>query len=244
MKANFETGLKICSRCKRELPLSCFNKTRSNSDGFESMCKSCKKEITKRYLSTDSRKESDRRYYQRHKQELFDKRVSKKDSRKEYDKLYYQNNKEKIKDRVYRYVISEQGRKTKNEYVKRKKKEDLNYRIRMFYRWRIASLLKSKKTQSTLKYLGCTIEELKKHLESQFEPGMSWENYGRKGWHIDHIIPCSYFDLSIEENQYICFNFRNLQPLWAKENLLKSDKVPDNIEELVEFLKREIYDHN
>lgn len=76
----------------------------------------------------------------------------------------------------------------------------------------------------------------------QFEPGMTWDNLGKgEGkWQIDHIIPCSYFDLTKEENQRICFNYRNLQPLWAKDNLEKSNSVSDNIEELVEFLKQEI----
>lgn len=66
---------------------------------------------------------------------------------------------------------------------------------------------------------------------------MSWNNYGKNGWEIDHIIPCSYFDLTKEENQRICFNYRNLQPLWASENNTKKAKVPDNVEELVEFFK-------
>ena len=72
----------------------------------------------------------------------------------------------------------------------------------------------------------------------QFEPGMTWDNYGE--WQIDHIIPCSYFDLTKEENQRICFNYRNLQPLWASENNKKKAKVPDNVEEIVEFLRKEI----
>ena len=66
--------------------------------------------------------------------------------------------------------------------------------------------------------------ELKYHIESLFRPGMTWENYGFRGWHIDHIIPCSYFDLSIDENQLICFNFKNLQPLWQPDNFKKHNK--------------------
>lgn len=77
----------------------------------------------------------------------------------------------------------------------------------------------------------------------QFEPGMTWENYGTE-WHVDHIVPCSYFDLTDPEQQRICFNYRNLQPLWAKDNLEKSNSVSDNVEELVEFLKQEIYVNN
>ena len=80
----------------------------------------------------------------------------------------------------------------------------------------------------------------------QFEPGMTWDNLGKgEGkWQIDHIIPCSYFDLTKEENQRICFNYRNLQPLWAKENNSKKAKVPDDVDEIIEFLKQEINDNN
>ena len=72
--------------------------------------------------------------------------------------------------------------------------------------------------------MGCSIEELKIHLEKQFRDGMSWNNYGMYGWHIDHIKPCSAFDLTDLEQQKICFHYSNLQPLWAKENLSKGKK--------------------
>lgn len=60
-------------------------------------------------------------------------------------------------------------------------------------------------------------------LEQQFTEGMTWENYGE--WHVDHIRPCVSFDLSIPEQQQECFHYTNLQPLWAKDNLQKSDKI-------------------
>jgi len=76
------------------------------------------------------------------------------------------------------------------------------------------------KSDSTLALIGCTSVELKKHLESQFIDGMNWDNYG--DWHIDHIRPCASFDLTSPEEQKICFNYKNLQPLWAKDNLRKA----------------------
>ena len=69
------------------------------------------------------------------------------------------------------------------------------------------------------------MEKLKKHLEKQFQKGMTWNNYGMYGWHIDHIIPCSAFNLNLESEQRKCFNYTNLQPLWAIDNIKKGDKI-------------------
>ena len=68
-----------------------------------------------------------------------------------------------------------------------------------------------------------SIENLWIHLEKSFKPGMTRENYGK--WHIDHIRPCSSFDLSKPEEQSICFHYSNLMPLWAEENLKKGSKL-------------------
>ncbi len=78
----------------------------------------------------------------------------------------------------------------------------------------------SYKDKSTIEYLGCTISELKAHLESKFKEGMNWNNYG-KGWHIDHIKACAKFNLEKEVDRKKCFHFSNLQPLWASNNLSK-----------------------
>ena len=80
-----------------------------------------------------------------------------------------------------------------------------------------------KKSACSLSLIGCTIEELKAHLEKQFKPGMSWVNHSVKGWHIDHIRPCASFDLTDPEQQKQCFHYTNLQPLWAGENYSKGD---------------------
>lgn len=74
-----------------------------------------------------------------------------------------------------------------------------------------------------MELIGCELSTLKEHLESQFKPGMSWENYG--DWHVDHIRPCSSFDLTKNEEQQKCFHYSNLQPLWAHENLKKSNFI-------------------
>jgi hypothetical protein len=83
----------------------------------------------------------------------------------------------------------------------------------------------SEKAYKSIELLGCTIEDVRDHLEAQFTDGMSWENYGRGGWHIDHIIPCAFFDLTKPSHQKVCFNYQNLQPLWESDNCSKGNNI-------------------
>ncbi len=80
-----------------------------------------------------------------------------------------------------------------------------------------------------MRLVGCSLDFLRKHIEAQWKEGMSWDNYGRGGWSLDHIFPCSAFDLTKPEHQFQCFNWTNLQPLWEKENISKSDKFDSSI---------------
>ncbi len=68
------------------------------------------------------------------------------------------------------------------------------------------------------------MEELKQHLEKQFQPGMTWNNWKFDGWHLDHIVPLCKFDLMNPEQVKIATHYTNLQPLWAKDNLSKNGK--------------------
>jgi hypothetical protein len=73
-------------------------------------------------------------------------------------------------------------------------------------------------------FLGCSISGLRVHLEKQFKPGMTWENHGYAGWHVDHIRPLASFDLRDPVQQKVCFHYTNLQPLWAPENIEKGSR--------------------
>ena len=113
-------------------------------------------------------------------------------------------------------------------YRQARSKTDLNYRLRLYLSCRIwHALRKNKVTKSTrtLILIGCSVPELRIHLEKQFKEGMTWNNYGIKGWHIDHILPCASFDLTDETQQQECFHFSNLQPLWWYDNLSKGSKT-------------------
>ncbi len=110
-----------------------------------------------------------------------------------------------------------------------KKRTDPQYRLSQNLRSRIHYALKSqrvRKQDRTFDLVGCSIEALRVHLQSQFTEGMTWENYG-SGWHCDHKLPVIHFDLTDPAQQRICFHFENLQPLWGPENHRKSDKLPD-----------------
>lgn len=87
------------------------------------------------------------------------------------------------------------------------------------------------KDNSILQYLGCSPQELVLKIEFLFTEGMSWENYGVFGWHIDHIIPCARFDLLRQDHRLVCFHWMNLQPKWAIENSYKRDKLEAGISE-------------
>jgi len=99
-------------------------------------------------------------------------------------------------------------------------------KLRLFFSNSINQALRArgnKKSSVSAKLLGCTIQELREHIESKFKKGMTWQNKGKYGWHIDHIRPCASFDLSKPEEQAKCFHWTNLQPLWWHENIRKSD---------------------
>ena len=82
----------------------------------------------------------------------------------------------------------------------------------------------TKKSASTEKLIGCSLEFISSRFEDIFDEGMTWENYGRNGWHIEHIRPCNSFDAGKKEQHKVMFNWRNLRPFWENDNLAKGDK--------------------
>lgn len=115
-------------------------------------------------------------------------------------------------------------RKYRREYTARRRKSEIHFKIAETLRSRLSCSIRSiPKTNKTLELLGCSIASFKLYLESKFEPGMSWGNYGK--WHIDHIMPISIFDLTKVKHRMACFHFSNMQPLWARENISKGNKI-------------------
>jgi len=144
-----------------------------------------------------------------------------------YERKYREKNREKIRagERKYNENNREKVRASRRKYKNERRKRDPNYALTCVLRARLSGALRGQaKAASTMALLGCTVGELRQHLEKQFTEGMSWTNRGT-AWHVDHILPCSSFDLSDAEQQRRCFHWSNLQPLFAFDNLSKGDKL-------------------
>jgi hypothetical protein len=204
---------KFCNKCQIEKLILDFAKDKTNKDGLCSKCRKCYSEW---YFATKKRRRKiAKQWYQ-------DNKIQERAKNKQR----YLHNKEHVnrKARAWYQKNKESVRSHRAKYNKNKRATDINFKISVCLRSRIGKAVKNYiKSKHTIELIGCSIEELKIHLEKQFTKGMSWENYGYYGWHIDHIRPCSSFDLSDPAQQKECFHYSNLQPLWAKDNLKKSD---------------------
>jgi hypothetical protein len=194
---------KICSKCKEEKEVCEFNVDKTKTCGYYSSCKECCKKYEKlRYIKNREKIIQKQKIYQKNTPE----------KRSIIIKKYKNKNKEKI-------------REYDRNYDKIKKSNDPIYKLKKNLRRRIKSFFDSKnvlKNNTTFKIVGCSPEFLKEYIEKQFSEGMSWELMGQH-IHIDHIIPLS--SAKTEEEIYKLCHYTNLQPLWAEDNLKKSDKI-------------------
>jgi hypothetical protein len=213
---------KICTQCKLNKPLEEFHNSSRNKSGKRHNCKACNSKLGKKWYRDNPDKVIEKRakYKPIYQARIRFRLANEPDFRqraKERMKKYRSNpnNKEKIRLR--------------NRLLMRKKLLNPYNRVVANLRRRIPAVLKGETTKSapTFKLLGCDKNQLMLHLESKFQPGMSWDNYGAGDgkWVVDHILPCASFDLSKPEEQGKCFHYTNLQPLWFKDNILKSDKI-------------------
>lgn len=200
---------KHCPTCDNWKILNEFTKQSSSWDNLCRMCRQCMKEYKRNKRKNDPKYAlKDKEYNEKYKTSGRRKQVSR-------------NRYLKKKDQIIKQCMAYQRKKYKN---------DICFRIASIQRRRMSKLLdkalKGKAYKiSKVELIGCTPNELKKYIENQFVEGMCWENYGIYTWHIDHIIPLSKFNLKDPEEVKKAFNFKNLQPLWAKDNLEKSNKL-------------------
>lgn len=195
---------KECTKCGEVKPFSEYYKMKGGRFGLQAKCKACHCANISNYNKEN------------------------KDAKREYSRQYYKDNAEVLQARAKNHYQKNKEAKTEylKQYFKRRSSVDPSFRITLSLRARMGAFFKgTNKSASTIKLLGCNAKHAKQHLENQFTEGMSWDNYGVHGWHIDHIIPCASFDLSDPEQQRKCFHYTNLQPLWAEDNIRKSDKI-------------------
>jgi hypothetical protein len=186
--------MKTCSKCREAKNLDSFHKNKSRKDGLSYICKQC----------------------------VNDKLHRKKYNSSKYRKKYQGEYRDK-----YDYNSLEYRQKyNKKEYRQRFEEYDSLYKFKCSVRQAIALSIRRRngiKTDKTEAILGCSFEYFKTHIESQFTEGMSWDNYGLKGWHLDHIIPLA--SAKTEEDVIQLNHYTNLQPLWAIDNWKKGSRI-------------------
>lgn len=217
--------MKICSKCKKEKELEEFTKCKKALGGYNYYCKECIKKINilnkknnpnyykeyyiknKNYINTRNKnwiKENKERF------DLINKKweLNNPQRSKENRNNWRKNNKESIRnrDKIWKFE---------------KRKNNPNFRVLDNTRVRInKAIQKGFKNKHTLELIGCKIEEYRKYQESMFFPEWAWSNYGEL-WEIDHIIPCSSFDLTKLEEQQKCFHYTNTRPIWKTTETAK-----------------------
>ena len=165
-----------------------------------------------------------------------------KDCKRQYSSAHYANNKDRVKEYQAKPEVRERKAKLKKQWnidnkehtqaysrnskthrnQQRREKYNSNpeYRNLVLLRGRMYRALSGIcRSKRTMELIGCSIDKFISHIEAQFQQGMNWINQGK--WHIDHIKPCSLFNLTDPMDQRKCFNYTNLQPLWAEDNYKK-----------------------
>ena len=230
--------IKKCSSCEVEKPLTAeyFYRNSSTATGFAAYCKECQAERDKKYFQKNKeaisrqRKECrqknkeainarQREHYKknlaRYKEYYKERYEKNKEAARRYNREYYQKNKQAVIKRIIEHQA--------NRY-----KEDPTFRLQKNMRRGLGGCLSGQtKNSRTFDYVGLTPEELMAYLEAKFTDGMTRDNYGK--WHVDHIRPLSSFDFykhelgskEFEDLLHQAWHHTNLQPLWAKDNIIK-----------------------
>ena len=214
---------KICSKCGRNKLINEFH-FRKDNNKYRNECKACRCKAYK--IWKKGNREKQREYHKRYMKNY---RILKGEKYKKIEgeryKKYRKLHEEKLKEQ---HKIWQQNNPKLRKYRNEKYKTDIKLKINCIIRSAINKSLKGNKNGKHWENLvGYTLEDLIRHLEAQFKDGMTWNNHGRNGWHIDHKIPISLFNITSTKSKGFekCWELSNLQPLWAKENLEKHNKL-------------------
>jgi len=212
--------VKRCKKCGNTKSTEDFNKSSRTLDGLQTQCRTCQINVSKEWRDLNkSRTLEYRKDYYKHNRAV----------ELEYGKNYYRLN------QVSRLQYAEEFRKNNPEYPakysKKRRAVDVAYRFITNLRVRQKYVLKGK--TSTTKGLGCSSEELRDYISSQWTEGMNWENYGWGigMWVIDHIVPLASYEkdekgewsVDSEYNKKL-IHYSNMQPMWFIQNAQKSNK--------------------
>jgi hypothetical protein len=234
---------KFCGKCKISKSLDAFGLDKDSPDGRRYECKACRSEHEKNLYKVSKEKhlirikrykdknretirEKGRAYYHSHLEQAKEYRKEHSIEKAETDRKYRESHREyfAVYSKDYQKRNRHRLREKSRIYLKQRRKTDIVFKIRGNLRSRIYKAIRGLvKSARTEELVGCSIDDLMRYLENKFLPGMSCDNYGK--WHIDHIVPCCLFDLSKPEEQRRCFNYTNLQPLWAVDNMRKNGRM-------------------
>jgi hypothetical protein len=241
---------KVCAKCGVEKDISCFSPGKVR-------CKPCRSEDSKKYYeehkperaaySAKHAKQHEEEiksyhtiYRKEHAEELAEYRKTHAKEQSVRNAIYWatirkfeepteeQRERKRISQRAWVKAQGPEYQEERNLYVRQRRTNNPQVRIATNLRVRLKKLLKQGyKTGHAVRDLGCTAAELKVYLESKFQSGMSWDNYGAGDdkWNIDHIIPFAVHDLTKREDVLHVCHYTNLQPLWQKENFSKGAKI-------------------
>ena len=205
---------KICTLCEQEKELLDFPIENKVKQTYKSRCKNCIAKLNKEYR-------------EKNKELLYNKKRDYVNKNKEIIK--YRDRQRYKKEKIIRKRYNDDNKDKINNRAREKYKNDPNFRMKKILRSRFKKTVTGKKKyKSVISYLGISVEIFKKWIESQFDNKMSWDNQGIH-WHIDHVIPCSSFDLTDEKQIKKCFYWKNMCPLSRTDNLEKSNKIDENL---------------
>lgn len=223
-----------CIRCGRvkELSSENFYKHKGTKSGFDTTCKACHKARSHElYLKNkETHNAKSREYYQQNKAAALDKsrkwRLANAEKARKHKRDWYERNRELAlgRSQKWRETNLERSRKTARQWVKHTRQSSVQYKIYGSALTKLRRFLMARTSTDYSNLVGIDRAGLRSYFEGLFSKDMSWDNYGTKGWTIDHIRPCSSFDLSDESQLLQCFHYTNLQPLTFSENCKKKDK--------------------
>jgi hypothetical protein len=219
-------GTKKCCKCKLLKMPEDFSKNKWSGDGLQTCCKQCAKTNSREHGAKNaslfkgglalspSTKTCSRCHVQRASGD-FTQCIANKDGLERICKICQKEYRDQPKVKEHR-----------NQKAKQRRGTDLNYKLTAYLRSRINKVIKrNQKAGSAVTDLGCSVDFLKEYIEARFLPGMSWSNWGPKGWHVDHVTSLACFNLANREQFLTACHYTNLQPLWWEENLHKGADI-------------------